>query len=78
MLAQLANESPRTPETEEYRQILTRSTNHLLLPAHPEGDLRHRLNDLRDAWSNIDSSCTHLHEEEPKHREDYDPNHGTP
>lgn len=71
-LARLANELPQTPEVEGYKQIITQTTTHLLPLAHPERDLRHRLNDRHDAQSYIDSSCARRHEEELRRREDYD------
>jgi hypothetical protein len=39
VLARIADGLPRTPNAEDYRQLLTRAANHLLPLAHPLSDL---------------------------------------
>jgi hypothetical protein len=78
VLAQIADGLPRTPNTEGYRRLLTRAANHLLPIAHPPSDLRHAINSRRDAWSSINASRDRRHENEIKHREEYDRDHDVP
>jgi hypothetical protein len=78
VLAQIADGLPRTPDAEGYRWLLTRAANHLLPLAHPPSDLRHAINSQRDARSSINASCDRRHENEIRHREEYDWDHGIP
>jgi hypothetical protein len=39
VLAQIADDLPRTPDVEGYRRLLTRAAKHLLPIAHPPSDL---------------------------------------
>jgi hypothetical protein len=48
VLARIADGLPRTPDTEGYRRLLTRTANHLLPLAHPPSDLRHAINSWWD------------------------------
>jgi hypothetical protein len=52
--------------------------NHLLPLAHPSNDLRHAVNSRRDVRSNISASRDRWHENEIRHREEYDRDHGVP
>jgi hypothetical protein len=78
VLAQIANDLPRTPDVEGYRRVLTQAANHLLPLAHPPNDLRHAINSRRDAQSNISASRDRRHENEIRRREEYDQDHGVP
>jgi hypothetical protein len=78
VLARIADGLPRTPDAEGYRRLLTRAANHLLPLAHPPSDLRHVINSRRDARSSINSSRERRHENEIRHREEYDRDHGVP
>jgi hypothetical protein len=78
VLAQIANVLPRTPDVEGYQRLLTEASNHLLPIAHPANDLRHAINSRRDAWSTISASRDQRHENEIRHREEYDRDHGVP
>jgi hypothetical protein len=78
VLARIADGLPRTPDAEGYRRLLTRVANHLLPLAHPPSDLRHAINSRRDARSSINASHERRHENEIRHREEYDRNHGVP
>jgi hypothetical protein len=49
VLAQIADGLSQTPDTEGYRWLLTQAANHLLPLAHPANDLRHAINNRRDA-----------------------------
>jgi hypothetical protein len=59
--ARLVFVKPATAARDDERRVASlpspqqRATNHLPLLAHLEGDLRHRLNDRRDTWSDIAS-----------------------
>jgi hypothetical protein len=75
VLAQIADGLQRTLDVEGYRRLLTRAANHLLPLAHPPSDLRHAINSHRDAWSSINASCDRRHENEIRHREEYDRDH---
>jgi hypothetical protein len=44
VLAQIADDLPRTPDAKGYRWLLTQAANHLLPLAHPANDLRHAIN----------------------------------
>jgi hypothetical protein len=76
VLAQIADGLPWTPDAEGYRRLLTRVANHLLPIAHPPSDLRHAINSRRDVWSSMNTSCDRRHENEIRHREEYDRDHG--
>jgi hypothetical protein len=78
VLARIADGLPRTPDDEGYRRLLTRAANHLLPLAHPPSDLRHAINSRRDARSSINSLRERRHENEIRHREEYDQDHGVP
>jgi hypothetical protein len=78
VLAQIADGLSRTPDTEGYRWLLTQAANHLLPLAHPMNDLRHAINSRRDARSSINASCDQWHENEIRHREEYDRDHDVP
>jgi hypothetical protein len=78
VLARIADGLPRTPDTEGYRRLLTRAANHLLPLTHPPSDLRHAINSRRDARSSINASRERWHENEIRHREEYDRDHGVP
>jgi hypothetical protein len=56
VLARIADGLPRTPDAEGYRWLLTRAANHLLPLAHPPSNLRHAINNRRDARSSINAS----------------------
>jgi hypothetical protein len=77
VLAQIADGLP-TPDVEVYRRLLTQAANHLLPLAHPANDLHHTINSRRDARSTISASCDRRHENEIRHREEYDRDHGVP
>jgi hypothetical protein len=49
VLAQIADDLPRTPDVEGYRWLLTQVANHLLPLAHLTNDLCHAINSQRDA-----------------------------
>jgi hypothetical protein len=49
VLKKMVNGLPRTPGNEYYRWILTQAANHLLPSAHPDGNMRHHINNHRDA-----------------------------
>jgi hypothetical protein len=72
VLARIADGLPRTLDAEGYRWLLTRAANHLLPLAHPPSDLQHAINSRRDAWSSINASRERRHENEIRHREEYD------
>jgi hypothetical protein len=78
VLAWIADGLPRTPDAEGYRRLFTQAANHLLPVAHPPNDLRHAINSGRDAWSSINASRERRHENEIRHREEYDRDHGIP
>jgi hypothetical protein len=78
VLAQIADGLLRTPDAEGYRRLLTRAANHLLPNAHPSSDLRHAINSRRDARSSINASRNRRHENEIRHHEEYDRDHGVP
>jgi hypothetical protein len=78
VLARIADGLPRTPDTEGYRRLLTRATNHLLPLAHPPSDLRHAINSRRDARSSINASRERRHENKIRRWEEYDRDHGVP
>jgi hypothetical protein len=78
VLARIADGLPRTPDAEGYRRLLTRAANHLLPLAHPPNDLRHAINSRWDTWSSINASRERRHENEIRHREEYDRDHGIP
>jgi hypothetical protein len=78
VLAQIADGLPETPDAEGYWRLLTRAANHLLPLAHPPSDLRHTINSWQDARSSINASRTRRHENEIRHREEYDRDHGIP
>jgi hypothetical protein len=78
VLARIADGLPQTPDAEGYRRLLTRAANHLLPLAHPPSDLRHAINSRWDAWSSINASHERRHENEIRHREEYDWDHGVP
>jgi hypothetical protein len=78
VLARIADGLPRTLDAEGYRRLLTRATNHLLPLAHPPSDLRHAINSRWDARSSINASRERRHENEIRHREEYDRDHGIP
>jgi hypothetical protein len=61
VLAQIANGLQQTPDTEGYRRLLTRATNHLLPIAHSPSDLCHAINSRRDARSSINASRDRWH-----------------
>jgi hypothetical protein len=56
VLARIADGLPRTPDAEGYRRLFTQAANHLLPLDHPPSDLRHAINNRRDAWSSINAS----------------------
>jgi hypothetical protein len=66
VLAQIADDLPRTLDTEGYRRLLTQGANHLLPIAHPPNDLRHTINSQRDARSSINASRDRWHENEKR------------
>jgi hypothetical protein len=74
----MADGLPRTPDADGYRWLLTQAANHLLPLAHPVNDLRHAINSRRDARSSINASRDRRHENEIRHREEYDRDHGIP
>jgi hypothetical protein len=76
VLTRIADGLPRTPDAEGCRWLLTRVANHLLPLAHPPSDLRHTINSQRDARSSINASRERRHENEIRHREEYDRDHG--
>jgi hypothetical protein len=78
VLARIADGLPRTPDAEGYRRLLTWAANHLVPLAHPPSDLRHAINSRRDARSSINASRERRHENEIRHREEYDRDHGVP
>jgi hypothetical protein len=78
VLARIADGLPRTLDAEAYRRLLTRVANHLLPLAHPPSDLRHAINSRRDARSSINASRKRRHENEIRHREEYNRDHGVP
>jgi hypothetical protein len=78
VLARIADGLPRTLDAEGSRRLLTRAANHLLPLAHPPSDLRHDINSQWDARSSINASCERRHENEIRHREEYDRDHGIP
>jgi hypothetical protein len=78
VLARIADGLPRTPDAEGYRWLLTRAANHLLPLSHPPSDLRHAINNRRDAQSSINASRERWHENEIRRREEYDRDHGIP
>jgi hypothetical protein len=77
-LARIADGLPQTPDAEGYRRLFTQAANHLLPLAHPPNDLRHAINSHRDAQSSINASHKRRHENEIRHREEYDRDHGIP
>jgi hypothetical protein len=78
VLARIADGLPRTPDAEGYRRLLTRAANHLLPLAHPPSDLRHAINSRWDTQSSINASRERRHENEIRHREEYDRDHDIP
>jgi hypothetical protein len=78
VLARIADDLPRIPDAEGYRQLFTRVANHLLPLTHPPSDLRHAINSRRDARSSINDSRERRHENEIRHREEYDQDHDIP
>jgi hypothetical protein len=78
VLALIVDGLSRTPDAEGYQRLLTRAANHFLPLAHPPSDLRHAINSWRDAWSSINASREWRHENEIRHREEYDQDHGIP
>jgi hypothetical protein len=72
VLAQIADDLTRTPDAEGYQRLLTQAANHLLPLAHPANDLCHAINSRRDARSTISASSDRWHENEIRHREEYD------
>jgi hypothetical protein len=78
VLAQIADDLSRTPDTEGYRRLLTQAANHLLPLAHTANDLRHAINSQRDTRSSINASRDRWHENVIRHREEYDRDHGVP
>jgi hypothetical protein len=78
VLARIADGLPRTPDAEGYRRLFTRAANHLLPLAYPPSDLRHTINSRRDARSSINASRERRHENEIRHRDEYDRDHGIP
>jgi hypothetical protein len=78
VLARIADGLPRTPDAEGYRQLFTRAANHILPLAHPLSDIRHAINNRRDARSSINASHEQRHEKEIWRREEYDWDHGIP
>jgi hypothetical protein len=52
--------------------------NHLLPLAHPANDLRHAINSRREARSTSSASRDRRHENEIRHWEEYDRDHGVP
>jgi hypothetical protein len=78
VLDRIADGLPRTPDVEGYRWMLTRAANHLLPLAHPLSDLRHAINSRRDVRSSINASRERRHENEIRHREEYDRDHDIP
>jgi hypothetical protein len=76
VLAQLADGLPRTADVKGYRWLLTQVANHLLPFAHPTNDLCHAINSRRDARSTISASRDRQHENEIRHWEKYDRDHG--
>jgi hypothetical protein len=78
VLARIVDGLPRTPDAEGYRRLLTRAANHLLPLAHPLSDLLHAINSQRDAQIYINASRERRHENEIRHREKYDRDHGIP
>lgn len=68
VLAQIANNLPRTPNVEGYQQILTQAANHLLPTAHPELDMWYVINSRRDMHNNINASLDRQHESEIRRR----------
>jgi hypothetical protein len=78
VLARIADGLPRTPNAEGYRRLFTQVANHLLPLAHPPNDLRHAINSRRDARSSINASRERRHENEIRHREEYDRDHDIP
>jgi hypothetical protein len=76
LLAQMADGLPWTPDAEGYRRLLTQAANHLLPIAHPPSDLRHTINSQRDARSCINASRDRRHENDIRHQEEYDRDHG--
>jgi hypothetical protein len=78
VLARIADGLPRTPDAEGYRRLFTQAANHLLPLAHPPNDLRHTVNNRRDARSSINASRERRHENEIRRREEYDRDHDVP
>jgi hypothetical protein len=78
VLARIADGLPRTPDVEGYGRLLTQAANHLLPLAHPLSDLRHAINSRWDARSSINTSRERRHENEIRHPEEYDRDHGIP
>jgi hypothetical protein len=78
VLARIDDGLPWTPNAEGYQRLLTRAANHLLPLAHPPSDLRHAINSWRDARSSINALRERRHENEIRHREEYDRDHGVP
>jgi hypothetical protein len=78
VLAGIADGLPRTPDAEGYRRLFTRAANHLLPLAHPLSDLRHAINNRRDAHSSINASRERRHENEIQRREEYDRDYDIP
>jgi hypothetical protein len=75
VLARIADGLPQTPDAKGYRRLFTQAANHLLPLAHPRNDLRHAINCRRDARSSINASRERRHENEIRHREEYDRDH---
>jgi hypothetical protein len=78
VLARIADGLPRTSDVEGYRRLLTWAANHLIPLADPPSDLRHAINSRRDARSSINASHKRRHNNEIRHREEYDRDHGVP
>jgi hypothetical protein len=78
VLARIADGLPRTTDAEGYQRLLTRVANHLLPLANPPSDLRHAINSQRDAQSSINASREWWQENDIRHREEYDRDHGVP
>jgi hypothetical protein len=78
VLAQIADGLSWTPDAEGYWRLLTQAANHLLPLTHPPNDLCHTINSRQDMQSNISASCDRQHENEIRHWDEYDRDHGVP
>jgi hypothetical protein len=78
VLAQIADDLPRTPDAEGYQRLLTRAANHLLPITHLPSDLHHAINSRRDMRSSINASHNRRHETEIRRQEEYDRDHDVP